>query len=522
MMTDTKHNASKAVIYCRVSSTKQTTKGTGLDSQEARCREYAGYKGYEIAEVFKDDVSGGLIDRPGMQAMLGFLRRKRSQTHVVIIDDISRLARSIEAHLQLRSAISKVGAVLESPSVEFGEDSDSILVENLLASVSQHQRQKNGEQTKNRMRGRVMNGYWVFQAPIGYRYERVQGHGKLLVRDEPHASIIAEAIEGFATGRLQTQVEVKRFLEAHPHYPGDLHQNPIHQTRIQQLLTRPVYAGYIEAPNWNIGLRKGHHEAVVSLETFERVQDRLAGNANAPARKDLNADFPLRGFVACGDCGRPLTAGWSKGRSKHYPYYQCAHKGCVSYGRSIKRDEIEGEFAALLAQAQPSKKLFALVKEMFRDLWAHRLGQSAALTRSMKDEVKSIDQKITDLLDRIVEADSDTLITAYERRVKELERRKMLLAEKISTNRQPSRHYRSSFRTALEYLSNPLKLWFSDRLEDKRAVLKLTFADRLAYVRGQGFRTADLTLPFKVLEQITGGKNRMVGPEGFEPPTKPL
>ena len=50
--------------------------------------------------------------------------------------------------------------------------------ENLLASVSQHQRQKNGEQTINRMRARTQNGYWVFQAPVGYRYDRTGGHGK--------------------------------------------------------------------------------------------------------------------------------------------------------------------------------------------------------------------------------------------------------------------------------------------------------------------------------------------------------
>jgi len=58
--------------------------------------------------------------------------------------------------------------VLESPSIEFGEDSDSILVEHLLASVSQHQRQKNGEQTRNRMRARLQGGYWVLNAPMGY------------------------------------------------------------------------------------------------------------------------------------------------------------------------------------------------------------------------------------------------------------------------------------------------------------------------------------------------------------------
>jgi cold shock CspA family protein len=46
--------------------------------------------------------------------------------------------------------VGDVGGVLVSPSNEFGESSDSQLIENLLASVSQHQRQKNGEQTVNR------------------------------------------------------------------------------------------------------------------------------------------------------------------------------------------------------------------------------------------------------------------------------------------------------------------------------------------------------------------------------------
>src|SRR5690606_38966750 len=114
-----------------------------------------------------------LINRPGMKAMLSFLTRRRSKNLVVIIDDISRLARGIQQHIELRGAIAKAGGNLESPSIEFGEDSDSVLVENLLASVSQHQRQKNGEQTKNRMRARVMNGYWPFQAPVGYKYRRV-------------------------------------------------------------------------------------------------------------------------------------------------------------------------------------------------------------------------------------------------------------------------------------------------------------------------------------------------------------
>lgn len=123
-------------------------KGHGIASQETRCREFARMKGYAVVRVFKDEaVSGGMIDRPGIKAMLAFLRKNRKQGDwVVIIDDISRLARDIKAHLELRSAIAGAGARLESPSVEFGEDSDSILVENLLAAS----RSTSGRRTRSR------------------------------------------------------------------------------------------------------------------------------------------------------------------------------------------------------------------------------------------------------------------------------------------------------------------------------------------------------------------------------------
>ncbi|MCV2890126.1 recombinase family protein [Ruegeria aquimaris] len=334
-VSDEFEKGTKAVVYARVSSSKQTKVGDGLGSQQTRCREYAKYKGLDVVETFSDDMSGSLTTRPGMKSMLSYLRRhSKKQPVIVIIDDISRLARGIEAHLQLRAAIGQAGGILKSPTIEFGEDSDSILVENMLASVSQHQRQKNAEQTINRMRARTMNGYWCFQAPIGYRYQRTAGHGNLLVRDEPHASILAEALEGYASGRFDTQVEVKRFLESQPDFPKDLNGTEIRNQRITDMLTRPVYAGYIEAPNWNVGLRKGHHEGLISYETYLKVQQRLREGARAPARKDISEDFPLRGFVTCGDCDKPLTACWSKSKTgaKH-PYYMCFTKLYVLHQR---------------------------------------------------------------------------------------------------------------------------------------------------------------------------------------------
>ena len=65
-----------------------------------------------------------------MKAMIAFLKAKR-EPHIVIIDDITRLARSMSTHLMLREKIKNAGGILQSPSLEFGDDSDSQLVEHL-------------------------------------------------------------------------------------------------------------------------------------------------------------------------------------------------------------------------------------------------------------------------------------------------------------------------------------------------------------------------------------------------------
>lgn len=52
----------------------------------------------------------------------------------------------------------------------------------------------------------------------------------------------------------------------------------------------------------NISRRKANHEAFISLETFERIQQRRSNNAYLPMRKDINKDFVLRGAACCSEC----------------------------------------------------------------------------------------------------------------------------------------------------------------------------------------------------------------------------
>ena len=505
-----------AVIYCRVSSTKQTKVGDGLASQKTRCMEYANARGYRVLETFSDDASGSLINRPAMKELLGFLRKNRSAGLVVLIDDISRLARGVKAHIELRAAISLAGGTLESPSVEFGDDADSELQEYILATVAQHQRRKNAEQTKNRMRARVLNGYWPFACPVGYRYQRIAGRGNMLVRDEPLASIVQEALEGYASGRFQLQAEVKRFLESFPEFPHGV-KGEVRAQQVTDILTRAVYAGYVAAPNWDVSQRKGHHEPLISYETHLKIQERLNGNNRAAYRKDLSADFPLRGAVVCGDCGTSLTACWSKGRLDYHPYYLCRQRGCESYGKSIRRSVIEEEFAELLQDMQPSATLFKAARAMLQDLWDHRLASGAERVKALKAELGKVNGQVEQFLDRIGDATVPSVIAAYETRIKALEDRKIVLAEKIAATGRPVRSFDETVRTAFDFLASPWKLWSSERIEDKRTVLKLAFADRLAYTKNHGFRTPEFSLPFKALGHFGRPDFEMAPSTGIEP-----
>ncbi len=506
----------KAIIYCRVSDAKQKVRGDGLGSQETRCREYAAYRQLDVLEVFREDYTGATADRPAMRAALAMLRKNRRDPLVIIIDDLSRLARDVVSFRKLRDDISAAGGLLESPSIVFREDSDSLFMENVLASAAQHQRQKNAEQTKNRMRARVMNGYWVFQAPWGYRFERQSGGGKVLVRNEPLASIIKEALEGYASGRFDSQAEVKRFFEATPPFPTGRDGQVLNE-RVHQILTQPLYAGYLEVPSWKLPLQKAQHEGLISLETFDLIQDRLAGKARAPSRKDINADFPLRGFVACGDCQHPMTATWSKGKGGKYPYYMCRQQGCVSNGKSIARAKVESALEALVRSLTPSHELVALATGMFRNLWEGRSKGAKERRAALKLETAAVEKKISQLLDRIVEADNATIIGAYERKIGELEHDKLILAENIAKCGTPVRDYDEVFQTSMAFLANPWNLWESGALEDRRAMMKLVFAERLAYSRETGFQTPEISLPFKALEEISGPKREMAHPTGFEP-----
>ncbi len=147
---------------------------------------------------------------------------------------------------------------------------------------------------------------------------------------------------------------------------------------------------------------------------------------------------------------------------------------------------------------------------MFKDIWNFRVDYQKKRETTLKTKTIEMERKIDRLVDLIVDANSAKIRANYEKRLNNLERGKLLLEEKIVKCGTPIRDYDETLKTSMDLLANPLILWGSQRLEDKRAVLKLVFSEPLSWKRNEGPRTPKTTLPFSMLSGIEAQKCMMV------------
>jgi DNA invertase Pin-like site-specific DNA recombinase len=130
-MAKTKH----AYLYCRVSTSDQNTAG-----QETELRAYARARGWKVAKVYKDTISGGTNSRPALNQLMADVRR-RSAELVVLVWRFDRFARSVSHLLQALETFRELG--VEFCSVTEAIDTGSAMgrtVFTILAAISELER----------------------------------------------------------------------------------------------------------------------------------------------------------------------------------------------------------------------------------------------------------------------------------------------------------------------------------------------------------------------------------------------
>lgn len=150
-------NQTKAVLYCRV-STEKDTQETSLVRQEEELIRYAKSLGFTELSVYRDQHSGYEVDRDGLLDMLDFM--KEENIKAIFVQDETRLGRG-NARMAVLHLIQKYEATvytLNDAGPMALNEMDTMLLE-ILAIVEEYQRRMHNAKIRRGMRRAVDNGY---------------------------------------------------------------------------------------------------------------------------------------------------------------------------------------------------------------------------------------------------------------------------------------------------------------------------------------------------------------------------
>lgn len=147
----------KAIIYCRVSTNKETQESS-LHRQEEELTRLASNHQFDVVRIIREKASGYELEREGILEILDLIREK--EVRILLIQDETRLGRG-NAKIALLHCILKEGVKLYSISHE-GElqlsESDSMVLK-IVGMVEEYQRKLHNIKIKRGMKRAVDNGY---------------------------------------------------------------------------------------------------------------------------------------------------------------------------------------------------------------------------------------------------------------------------------------------------------------------------------------------------------------------------
>ncbi len=182
----------RTVAYLRVSTDKQAEHGISMDAQRAKVEAYAKLYDLDIIEVIADaGHSAKSLERPGLERALGLLRDGDADALLVVkLDRLTRSVRDLGELLERyfhdgRWALMSVSENIDTRSAA------GRLVLNVLASVSQWEREIIGERTKAALaHKRSRREYTGGRVPYGWR---LGTDGRTLDPDPAEQATVARA-----------------------------------------------------------------------------------------------------------------------------------------------------------------------------------------------------------------------------------------------------------------------------------------------------------------------------------------
>lgn len=491
----------RIAIYSRKSV--ETDTGESIKNQIAICKRYFERENEDCKfEIFEDEgFSGGNTNRPDFKRMMELVKIK--QFDVVAVYKIDRIARNIVDFINIFDELEKLNVKLVSvtegfdPSTPIGK-----MMMVFLASFAEMERMNIAQRVKDNMKELAKLGRWSGGTPpTGYTVEKYQEGTKTVA----YLKLINEESKNIET-------IFKMYSQGYTAFEISKHFESIGITynakTIYGILTNPTYLesspgainflqnnGYTVygEPNgfgflpynrrprkngiksWKdtsmlVGVSK--HEAIVNLELWVSVQNKLKEKTIEPHPHESSFSFLTGGIMKC-KCGSGMGVSPSALRSdgtRRY-YFTCSGKryknnGCKNL--SLRVDKAEQEIIDLLTALSDKNVLKEYISVNKK-------------TSNCKKEIKEINKKISEnkkaidnLIDKLMLL-SNEASKGITTRIEELTEKNNLLKEQlIALERESLFANRDDLN--LDILHENIKdFLIADTIEKRKRLAKLIF-----------------------------------------------
>jgi site-specific DNA recombinase len=389
-----------AVIYTRVSTEEQAVKGNSLADQEEVLRKACEYDGVEIIDHIQDDGhSAKTFNRPAFQHFFDCLKSGRIKVDFLYVVRWDRFSRNMENGFLMLRDLRNYGVEVKCLEETYDtSDPSAVMLRAIKMAEPEMDNRRRAKNSQMGIRRTLKEGrYATGAAPIGYSWDR--SGIRPMIKPNDNASLVKEAFELYSTG-LYSIESVRKLLQ-------EKGMN-IQKTAFNRMLRNRIYVGNIIVPELGDEEEQtvvGIHEAIVSMELFDKVQHVLAKvlekNAARAEKVIYKEELPLRGLLQCPKCQTSWTGSGSKGNGGIYFYYHCQN-GCKE---RIKAEEANLAFSDYLKSFQVSFEVSSLYMAIMEDIFKTKEGDREKEIARYQKNLNELEAKLLKVDEMFVDGD---------------------------------------------------------------------------------------------------------------------
>jgi len=426
----------KVGIYTRVSTDEQVGPEGSIKNQIQRCEAYLKARfgaelplPYAVLKQYKEEGISGkdISNRPQFQQMLSDIQQ--GTIDAVCVAELSRLSRSVNDLTTILFNFEQhdVTFLCLNPSVDTSTPSGK-LVMNVMAALSEYEREQTVARTKAAMYDRAQRGLWNGGHILGYDLDP-EKKGYLQV-NQKEAQVVKTIFDTYLERRSIGKTAEKVNALGYTTKPYTSRRGKVHEAReftyssIRTILTNRAYLGEKE-------INKGNQEkdqeslpeekryevtdavwpAIIEQETFERVQQTLKANTTRKGRVTGKHIFLLSGLVHCAECGMDLTNGSGRSRTGKYHYYY-THPAKKSKGKkcrvpSLPAGDFEQAIMEKIAEAAENAALLESACETANETRGNAVSDTKAQLALLRQNKQEQDEKLDAMLDALGSAEQE-------------------------------------------------------------------------------------------------------------------